>query len=418
MALGNRRQVASWCLFDFANSSYSAVISAVIFPVYYANRIVGNEAGLGDLWWGRAVSLAMLSVAISSPVLGGIADYFGIRKRLLFAFTLLCVGCVAMFSTLRPGMVVSGFLLAVLANIGLEGGMVFYNSFLPDIADRQYQGRVSSWGYAVGYAGSILSLAIAMPLVSRGLFSMTWLMVSLFFLSFSMPAFLFLPADRRQGGLGEAASNGIRYTWKTLKGIWADREARKFLMAYLVYADGVSTVIVFSSLFAATTLGFEPVELIGLYLLVQSTALLGAFAMARPVDYWGPKKVVTGSLVLWTAVCVLAFFVSHKGHFWLIAATAGLGLGTVQSATRAFYAQFIPVGHESEYFGVYSLAGKSSSILGPLVFGYVSSSFASQRPAILSVALFFLVGLVIVRFVRGGKPNVRSEDSPVSSGLR
>ncbi|GAB4389860.1 MAG: MFS transporter [Thermodesulfovibrionales bacterium] len=406
MSLARKREVASWCLFDFANSSYSAVISAVVFPVYYARAIVGNADGLGDLWWGRAVSLSMVAVAVSSPVLGGIADYFGIRKRLLFSFTLLCVASVAMFSFLERGMVVEGFLLAVAANIGLEGGMVFYNSFLPLIAGREYQGRVSSWGYAVGYAGSMLSLLISLPLVNRGLFDYTWLMVACFFAAFSLPAFIFLPRDTKTGRLAEAASRGLRYTWRTLKGLWRDREARKFLVAYLIYADGVSTVIVFSSLFAATTLGFEPAELVVLYLVVQATALAGAFAMAKPVDYWGPKKVVTVALVLWSAVCVVAFFIVSKQHFWILASFAGLGLGTVQSSTRAFFAQFIPEGHESEYFGVYSLAGKSSAVVGPLVFGYVSTSFGSQRPAILSVALFFVLGLVIIQAVKGGGPNV------------
>jgi len=403
----NRKQIISWCLFDFANSSYSAVISAVIFPVYYASYVVGNEAGLGDLWWGRAISLSMLTVAFMSPVLGGIADYMGLRKRFLVFFTLMCVSAVGMFSFLDRGMAVEGFVLAVVANIGLEAAVVFYNSYYPVIVPREYQGRVSSWGFAVGYGGSIISLLAAMPLVSRGYYGATWLMVSVFFFVFSLPAFFNLPGDIKRAGLGSAARDGMSYTWMTLKKIFGDSEARKFLVAYLLYADGVSTVIVFSSLFAATTLGFQPTELIGLYLLVQGTALAGAVAMARPVDYWGPRKVVSLSLLLWTAVCVAAYFVTVKWHFWLIALIAGLGLGTVQAASRAFYAQMIPAGHESEYFGVYSLAGKSSSVIGPLVFGYVSSTVGSQRPAIVSVAFFFLAGLAIVQFIRGGGPNVR-----------
>lgn len=407
MPLRNRKQVASWCLFDFANSSYSAVISAVVFPVYYATRIVGDEGGLGDLWWGRAVSLGMVTVALTSPLMGGIADYFGIRKRLLLVFTLLCISAVAMFSFLREGMVIEGFALAVLSIVGMEGGMVFYNSFLPKIAERQYQGRVSSWGYGVGYAGSMLSLLLAIPLVKDGLFTWTWLMVAGLFGLFSVPAFLYLPPDRREGRLREAATKGMRYTWRTLKAVWGDRESRKFLVAYLVYADGVSTIIVFSSIFAAATLGFGPVELVWLYLLVQATALAGAFVMARPVDYMGPKKVLTGSLLLWSVVCLAAFFVVKKGHFWLLASGAGVGLGTVQSASRAFFAQFIPQGHESEYFGLYALAGKSSAVAGPLMFGFVSSTFGSQRPAILSVMLFFLFGLVVIQTVRAGGPNVK-----------
>src|SRR5512135_1549052 len=130
--LKNRKEIISWCLFDFANSSYSAVIAAVIFPVYYASQIVGNEQGLGDLWWGRAVSLSMAVVALSSPFIGGIADYGGFRKRLLFFYTALCVSMVACLSLLKRGMVMEGFIVVALANVGMEGGLVFYNSFLPE----------------------------------------------------------------------------------------------------------------------------------------------------------------------------------------------------------------------------------------------------------------------------------------------
>lgn len=412
MGIKNKKQILSWCLFDFANSSYSAVIAAVIFPVYYANAIVGNETGAGDLWWGRAVSLSMAFVVMTSPFLGGIADYGGIRKKFLFVYTLICVSAVASLSVIHKGLVFEGFLLIVLANIGMEGGLVFYNSFLPEIAEREYQGRVSSWGYAIGYAGSILSLIIAIPLVNKGYFGATWLMVALFFAIFSIPAFLFLPKDKKNGlKMTHAASKGFRYTWNTFRDVWSNRESRIFLVAYLFYEDGVNTVIVFSSIFAATTFGFTPGELIMLYIFVQLTALMGAFLMAKAIDYWGPKKVVTVSLLMWTSVSIFAFFVHSKTEFWVIASIAGLGLGTVQAATRALFAQFIPRDHGSEYFGVYSMVGKTSAIIGPLVFGYISSTFGSQRPAILSIALFFLIGLVIIQLVRGGGPNI-SKSSP------
>ncbi len=407
MPIKNKKQIVSWCLFDFANSSYSAVIAAVVFPVYYATQIVGNQNGLGDLWWGRAVSLSMAIIAVTSPFMGGIADYGGIRKRLMLVYTALCIATVASLSLLQKGMVFQGFLLITLANIGMEGGLVFYNSFLPEITEKEYQGRVSAWGYAIGYAGSILSLIAAIPLVKNGHFGETWIMVAVFFALFSLPAFLFLPRDDTGLGVIRAASQGFRYTWQTFREIWAGKESRRFLTAYLIYEDGVNTVIVFSSIFAATTLGFAPRELIGPYLVVQVTALIGAFLMAKPIDSLGPKKVVTFSLLMWTAVAMIAFFVTSKGHFWLLSCVAGLGLGTVQAATRAFFSQFIPAGHESEYFGVYSMVGKSSAVAGPLVFGYLSSTFGSQRPAILSVALFFFVGLALIRTVKGGEPNIR-----------
>lgn len=401
----NKKQILSWCLFDFANSAYSAVIAAVIFPVYYANVIVGNEAGAGDLWWGRAISISMAFVMLTSPVLGGIADYSGLRKRFMFAYTLLCIGAVAFLSFITKGMALEGFFLIVLANIGMEGGLVFYNSYLIDIAEKEYQGRVSAWGYATGYAGSILSLIIAFPLVNNGSFDSVWIMVSLLFAVFSVPAFMSLPQDKKAGLKAvHAASRGLQYTWNTFKGIWKKKEARKFLAAYLFYEDGVNTVIVFSSIFAAATLGFATKELILLYLVVQMTALTGSFVMARPIDRWGARRVVELSLLLWTGVSVAAFFVHSKQAFWVIATIAGLGLGTVQAASRALFAGFVPAGHESEYFGVYSMVGKTSAMAGPILFGSMSTIYGSQRPAILSIALFFIVGLIILQYVKSGGP--------------
>jgi len=406
----NRKQVLSWCLFDFANSSYSAVIAGVVFQVYYINRIVGNEGGRGDLWWGAAISVSMLFVSLSSPFLGGIADYGGLRKRLLALYTYLSVLAVACFSLLTPGAALFGFLLIVLANIGMEGGLVFYNSFLPQIAPVEFQGRVSGWGFGVGYAGSILSLLIALPLAKTGRFEPIWLMVAIFFSLFSLPAFLLLPRDKNTGvTAAEAGIRGIRNAWTVLREVWSRKEPRKFLLSYLIYEDGVNTVIVFSSSLAATTFAFDQGELIGLYLAVQVTALAGAFLLAKPTDTWGPKKVVTLSLVLWSFVAVGAFFVASKSQFWVIACTAGLGLGSVQAGTRAFFAQFIPKGKEAEYFGVYALVGKSSAILGPLVFGQVSVAFRSQRPAILSIVAFFIIGLLLLRRVNGGGPNIFHE---------
>lgn len=403
----NKKQVISWCLFDFANSSYSAVIAAVIFQVYYINVIVGNTGGAGDLWWGRAVSLSMLAVSLSSPFLGGIADYAGLRKRLLAVYTFASVLAVAGFSLLSPGAALAGFVLIVLANTGMEGGLVFYNSFLPRLAPAGYRGRVSGWGFTVGYAGSILSLLIALPLAKAGRFELIWLMVAAFFALFSLPAFLFLPKDAPTGVTpSQAGIIGTKGAWETLREIWQRKEPRKFLLSYLVYEDGVNTVIVFSSSLAATTFGFNQSELIGLYLVVQVTALAGALSLSRPTDTWGPKKVVTVSLLLWALVAVSAYFVRSKSLFWLVACTAGLGLGSVQAGTRAFYTQFVPEGKEAEYFGVYSLVGKSSAILGPLVFGQVSAAFGSQRPAILSIAAFFVVGLLGLSTVKGGGPSI------------
>jgi UMF1 family MFS transporter len=402
---GASRTIVSWCLFDFANSSYSAVIAAVIFPVYYTTYIVGTNQGLGDLWWGRAISASMAFVALSSPFLGGLADFSGMRKRLLALFTGLCIVATALLIFLEKGMVLTGFLLIVAANVGMEGGLVFYNTFLPLIAQPGRQGRVSAWGFGTGYAGSILSLLIALGLLQYGQIGYVWPMVAAFFLLFAVPAFLFLPSDRpSQSGLAASSKAGLRSTVSTLRDVLADKDCRRFLLAYLCYEDGVNTVIVFSSIFAAVTLGCTQGELIALYLVVQATALAGAFMAGGPIDRRGPKPVVRVTLVLWTAVAAVTYFVETKSAFFIIASVAGLGLGSVQAASRAFFSRFIPKGMESQYFGLYSLVGKSSAVLGPLIFGYVSSATGSQRPAVLSVAVLFLAGLVVLQMVRSGGP--------------
>ncbi len=395
------RRILSWCLYDFANSSYSAVIAAVVFPVYYTKVIVGNEAGLGDLWWGRAISLSMAIVALSSPFLGGAADRRGGRKALLVSYTLFSVSAVAGFSLLGPGMAAAGFFLIVAANVGMEGGLVFYNAYLTDVASPGQVGRVSAWGFGLGYAGSAVSLLLALPLVRSGHYGAVWIMVAAFFLLFSFPLFsLDLRVKQEKRPKSESffagARDGLRETVREFRVVWASRDVRRFLTAFFLYQDGVGTVIVFSSIFAATTLGFAASELVFLYMAVQVTALAGSFAMARKIDSWGPKRVILLSLALWVTVTVSAYFVTTKPLFWLISALAGLGLGTIQAASRALFANLVPQGREAGYFGIYALVGKTSAILGPLVFGSVSSAFGSQRPAILAVTTFFLVGGVIM----------------------
>src|SRR5262245_20533241 len=183
----DRRTIASWCLYDFANSFY-VVLPAVIWQTYYQRVIVGNDHGEGDLWWGRIISVTMLCVALSSPVMGAVADYAGVRKRLLIAYTLASVAAVWLFATVAAGMIFWGFLVSVVSYVGFEGALVFYNAYLPEIAPPDYQGRVSGWGFAVGYAGSLLALLMALPFVAHKQFGATFLAIAAAFALFSLPA--------------------------------------------------------------------------------------------------------------------------------------------------------------------------------------------------------------------------------------
>ena len=407
----NRKAIAAWCFYDFANSVYPAVITATIFGVYFAGTIVGNEAGLGDLWWGRVISVSMMAVAVTSPLLGSVADNAGVRKKFLFAYTYLTIACVALFTTIEPGMILWGFLLATLANIGFEGALVYYNAYLPDIAPPDRRGFISGLGFGVGYAGSGAGLLMVLPLVAREQLPLIWLAVAGFFALFSLPAFLALPTDspgRRT--MAQAAIEGVTGFRHILSDVLRQPNLRRFLLAFFVYIDGVNTTIYFAGIYAATTLGFSPTELIYLFLTVQMSALVGALALARPTDIWGPKRVITLTLVLWTVIVTAAYFVDQKSTFFVIAFLAGTGLGAVQSASRALMASLVPEGKEGEMFGFYALCGKSSSVVGPLVFGGISRALGgNQRVAILSVAAFFLVGLVLLQRVRKPAPPAGQE---------
>lgn len=391
------KRILAWCLFDFANSAYSAVIVVTVFSVYYVTYIVGNEHGLGDLWWGRAISMSLLLVVLTGPILGALADRAGMRKRFFIAFTALCIGCIALFAMLEQGMIVRGFALIALANFAFESSQIYYNAYLPDIAPPERLGTVSGIGFAIGYLGSIAGLLIALPLVNAKQFNLIWILVAAFFAVFSIPAFLAMPKDQAQPEKRVNLASIFR-------DVLGNERLRRFLLAYFIYFDGVETTIVFSGIFAATTLKFTTPEVIKLFLAVQFSALAGALLLARPTDRWGAKRVINLTLLLWVGVSIGAYLAQTKPTFVAVAVTAGLGLGSIQAASRALMASLIPRGKESELFGFYALCGKSSSILGPLVFGAVSYLAGNQRAAVAAVGVFFVVGLLLLQRVRSASP--------------
>ena len=402
----NVRAVVAWTLYDFANSSFAAVIMGTIYAAYYALAVVGNATGAGDLWWGRVVSTSMAIVALTSPLLGSVADRSGHRRPLFMAFTALAVSAAALMSTVQPGMVVWGFVLAVLGNVGFEGALVYYNAYLPQLAPPGLQGRVSGWGFAVGYAGSIVALLVALPFVKVGEFGWAFISTATLFAVFAMPAFLLLPGAPGHGvAVSSALAEGAREVATGIRTILGNRELRRFFGAYFVYEDGVNTVIAFSAIFAAQTLGFPMERLIILYITVQVSALLGALAWAGPTDRLGPRRVVMVTLCQWAVIVIATYWVQTPTQFFVVAVVAGTGLGAIQAASRTLLTTLIPPGKEAEMFGFYTLCGKSAAIMGPLVFGGIShAAGGNQRLGILAIGSFFVIGLVLLSRMTAGGP--------------
>lgn len=396
----DKKRVGAWAMFDFANSVYPAVITTAVFPAFFVGFLVADDTGRGEFLWGAAVSLSALLVAMSAPLLGAIADRGGARKKFMMGYTCVCLVGVTLMVTLDAGMAVRGFILFVVANVGFESALVFYNAYLPEIAPPEKRGQVSGLGFGVGYLGSALGLIMALQFIDT--IAVVWVMVAIFFLVFSIPAFLYLPADKKgEMTVGHAAIWGLT-NFKTIVGeVWALRELRNFLFAFFFYIDGVLTIIVMAGVVAAGTFGFSQTETIVLFLVVQFSALVGAFALAKPTDAWGPKKVLNGVLVVWIGAAVSAFFIQDRTVFFAMAVVVGLGLGSVQSASRAFMASLIPEGRESEMFGFYALCGKSSSVMGPLLFGATTRlAGGNQRPGFLVLTVLFIIGLVLLQRVK------------------
>jgi len=412
----SRRAVSSWCLFDFANSSYTTLIMTVVYSVYFRDAVVSATDNRGDRLWGIANFLAMAVVALAAPVLGAFSDYSGRRKFFLIATTLQTVVATALLYFVGPGEVVSGIVLYVVATIGFEAGYVFYNSFLPDVSTPRTIGRVSGWAWAVGYAGGLLSLALCRPLIERplkdaqgaldaiavGNRQTSFLLVAAFFLVFALPSFFWLRESKplgRLSGLREYVTVGFRRTAQTLRHLNRYRETGKFVLASLFFTDGITTVISFSAIYATTTFHFTSADVVILFLVLNVVAFPGSLIAGYLADRFGPKTTLVASLCVWVVTILVGFAAQNRATFYVMGCLAALGMGSTQSVARSFMAQITPPAREAEFFGFYVLAGKFASMFGPLMFGFVSEATGSQRLAVLSLLPFFLVGLALMASV-------------------
>ena len=405
-----RKEILAWCLYDFANSSFTTVIVTAFYVLYFKNVVFAEVGGLGDLWWGISISLSMIVVAFSSPILGAIADCSGAKKRFLMGYTVLSVVFTGLLYFVGRGDLIPGVLFFVLANIGFEGALVFYNAFLPEIAARHDMGKVSGWGWSLGYFGGLSCLLLVIPFAAQlkegeaglQMARLSFPIVALFFLVTSLPTFLILRERATPIPLPVGSSylkEGFRRLANTFRHIRQYRELLKFLLAFFVYEDAMITIIAFTAAYADQTLHFTTAQNLMMILLVNPAAAVGAFVFGYVFDRMGAKKTISWTLVLWIIVVIAAYFVQTKLQFLTIAMIAGLVLGSTQSATRSVVGLFSPRHHNAEFFGFYAVSGKFSAIIGPLVFGMVSSVTQNQRLAVLSIGAFFMTGLILLQWV-------------------
>ena len=404
---GNRKAVAAWCLYDWANSAFNTLVITFIYSTYFSEAFA-TDPGRGTALWSRGLTISYILIAILAPIAGTLADR-GDRRRYLAGCTLICAFMTAALTFVRPGQpngVVIVLSVFVVANVAFELGLVFYNAFLPNMASEDQMGRISGYGWALGYAGGLVCLALALPFamadpppfglsVADGFnIRATNLIVAVWFVVFSLPIFLWV-RDENLGHAGLDVRGAFSQLGRTLNRVRRYREVVRFLVARLIYNDGLVTVFAFGGIYAAGTFGFTLAEVIIFGIVLNVVAGVGALLFGFVDDRIGGKRTIAISLAFLALSTAIGAVAPDRKWFWVAGCGIGFFLGPNQSASRSLMARFVPKEHESEFFGFFALSGKATAFLGPWLLGVLADAY-DQRVGVASVLLFFVVGGVLL----------------------
>jgi len=404
-----KREVFGWAMYDFANSGYTTVVMTAVFNAYFVGVVAGN-ASWATLAWTSSLALSSLVVMFTMPSLGALADLRAIKMRMLKAVTVGCVLATALLALAGPGDVVLAVLAIVVSNVFYSYGESLNAAFLPELARRDALGRVSGWGWSFGYFGGMLSLGLSLAYVlwaqSQGMPATSFVPVAMLItagvyglaslVTFSLLQERAVPAQGavREAGLG-AALGRLAATWRRARQY---RDFSWLLACGAFYQSGISVVIALAAVYAEQVLGFKQADTMMLVFLVNIASAVGAFAFGYFQDRVGHKRALAVTLLGWIVMTLLAYMAAGPGLFWVAAVIAGLCMGSSQSAGRALAGLFAPPQQLAEFFGLWTFATRLAAIVGPVTYGVVTLlTSGNHRLAILSTALFFLVGLLLLK---------------------
>ena len=416
----NFPEVAAWAFYDFANSAFATVILAVLYNKYYAGIVAGGAEGVffgslrvpGAAMLAFAAAASMFLVAASSPVLGVMADFTGRKKPLLGAYALLGCLATALMVTVDAGEWFWGGLLFVIAQFGFSGANIFYNALLIDIAEPEDYGKISGIGWAWGYIGGGLLLLVNLLMLKSpeilgfpsGTFSLgdCFFSVAIWWVVFSVPLFLVVREVRVTAI--RRPTNLVKESWRilgtTLRKVKRLPEFGKFFIAFLIYNDGVETVIIMASVFGDQELHMGNDELILFFLMIHGVAFLGALFFGWLVERIGNRRTILISLAVWSLILIWAWGLGWLGdahkEYWVLGVIVALVLGGTQAASRSLQAYLIPPKHASEFFSFFGISGKFASAAGPLIYGLAILLTGSLRIAILTLLFFFIIGFIVL----------------------
>lgn len=416
-----RRERWAWYLYDFGNSAYAAVVLLAVYSTYFKSAVVGGSEG--TRFWGISVGIAMLVVAFLSPVLGTLADFSGSKKKFLFFFSALAIVFTAALFFVMPGDIFTGMLFFILAEIGYRASQVFYNALLPEIASPEEMPKVSGNGWAIGSFGGIICLLIVLAMITLvgGNFvtRLSFLITAGFYLLSVIPTFLWL----RERAEPQRIPDGVSYLkvamvrlGNTFRAVRNYKEYLKFIVAFLIYNDGIMMALDFAAIIGSVLFGMTQQQLIIFMIVVQVTSVIGAYVFGILADRTSGKLALVISLVLMIVAILWMLVVNSLTVFFVIGGLAGFALTGVQSVSRAMVGQYTPEGKSAEFYGFFEVGGRASSFIGPTLYGFIAAEAAliytgmgadtvsaeqmGIRAAIISIAVFLIVGLVILFWVK------------------
>jgi UMF1 family MFS transporter len=423
-----RRERWSWYIYDFGNSAYAAVVLLAVYSAYFKSTVVGGAEG--SRLWGLSVGIAMLVVALLSPVLGTLADISATKKRILAIFTTISCVFTALLFFVQKGDVFMGMLFFILAEIGYRGAQVFYNALLPEIAEPEDMGRVSGNGWAIGSFGGIICLGIVLGLIllvkNPMMVRVAFLITAVFYAMATMPIFLFLKERKEPVKLPEGQNyvgSSFKKLWLTFQSAREYKEFIKFLVAYLFFNNGIRMLLDFAAILGVVFYGMNQNQLIGFMIVVQVTSVIGAFFFGQMMPRLGGKISLSISLVLMIITVALLFVTNSLTGFNLVGALAGFALTGVQSLSRTVVGQVCPVEKAAEFYGLFSTVDQISAFTGPAIFGLLATFLAlrvyeprglsaqvaeaaGHEMALIAIVAFLVVGLVFTLFVKNWKREV------------
>jgi len=398
-----KKIINSWSMYDWANSAFATTIMAAVLPIYYSAiaepALTPNQA---TAYWGYTNSIALLLVALLSPILGAVADFRGAKKRYLTYFALIGISATAFMYFLTSGDWLFASVLFIIGNIGFAGANVFYDSLLPHIAQKGDIDQVSTRGYAMGYLGGGLLLAVNLAMIMLSPDHLTALMtrislasVAIWWLLFAIPLWKNVPEPPRQIYEGELDSNpftaGFKRLAVTFKEIKKFKELFKFLVAFWLFNDGIGTIIKMATIYGKE-IGIGQTDLIGALLMVQFVGIPFSFAFGWLAKKIGTKKSIYISLSVYFLISIGGYFMESAIHFWILGFAVALVQGGSQALSRSLYGRMVPKAQSAEFFSFFSVSGKLAGMFGPLVFGVVSQIMGNSRLGIVSLVIFFIAG--------------------------